>query len=133
MSQIPLKVLTCPATQHQKTSSTSSSLCVEEEFPVDADSFLRIVGDHRVPVILRGVDLGLAQTKWTSEYLISATEEVGGTPKKVKVHRSFNSRLDFRRKNFSYETVSFSELVKRCSDPGEKEFWYLRSLGEDPR
>jgi len=88
--------------------------------------------------------------KWTIDYLVNVNPE-----KKVKVHKSDTPQLNFREKNFSYETVSFSDLIKSCTssevsensncnpESGEEKkdsskivannFWYLRSLGEDPR
>lgn len=83
----------------------------------------------RAPLILRGIDIGPCLKNWTLPHLLSSPE----AEKKVKVHRSRDFRLDFLKKNFTYDTVSFGELVRRCSDPQEKLFWYLRSLGEDPR
>lgn len=94
--------------------------------------------ETRRPVILRGYDVGPCIKKWTPEYLISKCPEA----KKVKVHKSKEKRLDFRRKNFVYDTISFGELIQLCSgvkggDKIQEEkwtyFWYLRSIGEDPR
>ncbi|CAG7827609.1 unnamed protein product [Allacma fusca] len=88
-----------------------------------------VICGREEPVVIRGFNLGDCLTKWTPEYL-----RAKGSDKLVKVHRSPYKRLDFRRKNFAYETVTFSDLVKHCSEGSEsKDYWYLRSLGEDPR
>ena len=95
-----------------------------------------LLAGQKLPVLIRGCDVGKCLSKWTPEYL-----EAKGQNKHVKVHRSSKPKLDFRAKNFTYETVSFTELVRNCSldtdkdgtEGQEKTYWYLRSLGEDPR
>ena len=94
----------------------------------------QLLADRQEPVILRGCSIGPCLEKWSPEFLQST-----GATKLVKVHRSKEPQLDFRNKNFTYETVRFSDLVKYCSEPSNQEaednleYWYLRSLGEDPR
>ncbi|CAL8072283.1 unnamed protein product [Orchesella dallaii] len=91
----------------------------------------------RKPVVIRGCDIGPCKEKWSPEYLISNCPP----EKKVKVHKSKERQLDFRRKNFIYDTISFRHLIWLCSGIESEEveeekyqyFWYLRSIGEDPR
>ncbi|ODM96624.1 tRNA wybutosine-synthesizing protein 5 [Orchesella cincta] len=93
--------------------------------------------ETRKPVVIRGYDIGLCREKWTPEFLISNCPP----EKKVKVHKSKERQLDFRRKNFVYDTVSFRHLIWLCSGIRSEEvekdkyqyFWYLRSIGKDPR
>lgn len=92
--------------------------------------------DKREPVVLRGFHIGPCRDRWTPEYLISHCCD-----KNVKVHKSKEKALDFRKKNFVYETISFRHLILLCSglraeDVDEDKYnyyWYLRSIGEDPR
>lgn len=91
----------------------------------------------RKPVIFRGFEIGPCRDRWTSEYLIRHCPQ----GKTVKVHKSKEKQLDFRRKNFVYDTISFKHLIHLCS--GDKSldieeenygyYWYLRSIGNDPR
>jgi len=54
----------------------------------------------RYPFILKHVDIGPCQEKWTSDYL---AKKIG--PKPVRIHVSQDSMMDFVRKNFTYEYV----------------------------
>lgn len=121
------------------TDRVISSVDVLDVKKVEDNVVFAAFHEIRRPVILRGYDIGPCRTKWTPEYLISKCPE----GKKVKVHKSKEKRLDFRRKNFVYDTISFGELIQLCSgvkregEEIEEEkgtyFWYLRSIGEDPR
>ncbi len=53
-----------------------------------------------------------------------------------QIHRSSTPQLDFRNKNFKYETIPFSALIEQCSAENSgtpSDYLYLRSLGDDPR
>ncbi|KAG8227587.1 hypothetical protein J437_LFUL000687 [Ladona fulva] len=101
----------------------------------DFKDFLEHVNVQRKPAILRGIDIGPCVDIWSPEYL---GEKVGNMP--VKVHVSPNPKMDFIKKNFSYKTLPFDELVKRASRNVQddyfihpQELYYLRSLGTEPR
>src|SRR5437870_4028942 len=96
--------------------------------PEAVASIQHILQVSRRPAVFRGFNLGPCTKTWTPEYLKSVNPE-----KKVKIHRSQTPQLDFRNKNFKYETVTFSELIEHCSSSGDsqKDYLYLRSLGDD--
>jgi len=105
--------------------------------PPSAVVVLSAFQDSRRPIVIRGIDIGPCTTLWTPDYLKSANQE-----KKVKVHRSKTPQLDFRSKNFVYETISFTDLIQHCNSSSASEesreensgdYLYLRSLGLDPR
>lgn len=94
------------------------------------------------PVLSRrrclGVDLGSAPRKWTAEYLSSHPQG----EKRVSTHVFVDEKgyMSFVKKNFEFHTLSFSELIQRCSgihshppliQDGER--YYFRSIGENPR
>ncbi|KAL8564092.1 tRNA wybutosine-synthesizing protein 5 [Nucella lapillus] len=102
---------------------------------VTKDMFLQDIYPNRRPAILRGVDIGQCCEKWTVQYLASQ----GGSAE-VKVHVSTKPQMDFLHKNFLYRSLPFSEFVQRAAEEthtdfflDEKEVYYLRALGEDPR
>src|ERR1051326_7495798 len=97
-------------------------LCVTSPLTLPIDK------EERYPLILRGLDIGPCSSSWSSEYLRQSQE----ANKLVKVHKSREFRLDFRTKNFNYETLSFGQLIDKC-EKDKEHYWYLRSLGEDPR
>lgn len=129
-----------PAEKTPKESETIRKvrvLEVGEGSEISLEKVRKTFDELREPVILRGFDLGPCRERWkNSDYLISCSEG-----KRVKVHKSKENRLDFRRKNFVYDTISFRDLILLCEGTEgegiEEEkrgyFWYLRSLGEDPR
>ncbi|CAI9716881.1 Hypothetical predicted protein [Octopus vulgaris] len=102
---------------------------------ISCEEFKNEIYPKRVPVVLRGFDLGSCTSKWTVEYLVSQAGD-----KKVTTHVSEIPQMDFLNKNFLYRILPFSELVKRASQDSNEEFficpeekYYLRSLGDDPR
>ncbi|KAK7112298.1 tRNA wybutosine-synthesizing protein 5-like [Littorina saxatilis] len=102
---------------------------------VSKDSFLTEIYPKRRPAVLRGVDIGPCRDKWTVEYL--ATQ---GITTQVKVHVSTMPQMDFINKNFLYRSMPFSDFVRRAAEEShmeyfidEKEVYYLRALGNDPR
>ncbi|KAL3853893.1 hypothetical protein ACJMK2_013192 [Sinanodonta woodiana] len=104
-------------------SDVSHTLFTEEIYP------------KRLPVILRGVEIGPCQEKWTAEYL---AEKGGG--KEVKIHVAPTPQMDFIQKNFVYRSLPFNEFVQRAARLkqdnffiSENEKYYLRALGDDPR
>jgi len=113
---------------------------------VTREQFLSTVYPMRLPVILRGADLGDCRHKWTPD-----------RGKRVTVHRGKCKRMNFIEKNFQYSEMDFEEFVSKASlgrdengDIDSKnceqneshasssssapcEWFYLRSLGTDPR
>lgn len=102
---------------------------------VTSKQFVNEIQTSRIPAILRGVDIGSCQNKWTSEYLSKC---VGSKP--VKIHVSETGQMNFLTKNFQYKTLPFDQLIKRSSSVEHEEYflsntevYYLRSLGNDSR
>lgn len=96
-----------------------------------ARKILKALQVSRHPIVIRGIDIGNCSRNWTNDYL----KRVAGE-KKVKIHRSPTHQLDFRSKNFVYDTISFADLIEHCTSTSEnpvQEYLYLRSLGLDPR
>ncbi|CAF0771491.1 unnamed protein product [Didymodactylos carnosus] len=103
----------------------------------DLNEAIDIVQDEnkRYPFILHNFDIGPCRQKWTCDYLAS---KIGSKP--VRIHVSQEPILDFVRKNFTYETLPFDEVVRRCENvTNEKcfvsptEHYYFRALGENVR
>nr|CAD7194244.1 unnamed protein product [Timema douglasi]CAD7421617.1 unnamed protein product [Timema poppensis] len=102
---------------------------------ISADYFRKHIYPQRFPALLRNIDIGECSNKWTADYL---TEKIGDS--NVKVHVSINPKMNFTEKNFVYKTLLFGELLKRAQKVKQdlfflspSEFYYLRSLGADPR
>ncbi|XP_076458446.1 tRNA wybutosine-synthesizing protein 5-like [Babylonia areolata] len=102
---------------------------------VTKDMFLTEIYPKRRPAILRGVEIGECREKWTVDYMAAR----GGCGE-VKVHVAGNPQMDFIHKNFLYRSLPFSDFVRRAAEEkhtdffiDEKEVYYLRALGEDPR
>jgi hypothetical protein len=57
--------------------------------------------DRRLPFILRGINIGSCQTKWTQ---LNYLQELGKN-KQVKVHVCTHESMDFINKNFLYKLV----------------------------
>lgn len=81
-------------------------------------------------------NIGACLSKWTSEYLYNHCDQ-----RPVPIHVSLNENLDFMTKNFTYKTLPLNELCRRAGQVtqneekyflGQNEFYYLRSLGENP-
>ncbi|KAK6434101.1 tRNA methyltransferase ppm2, partial [Oleoguttula sp. CCFEE 5521] len=73
------------------------------------------------PVILTSCGIGPCITKWTNEYL----KDRIGHDREVVVHVSPESKMDFKSKNFTYETQRFGPFLDAVS-AGSK--LYLRAL-----
>lgn len=115
------------ATKPQQFSADSGVRRVHRPSPED---FTQNIAARRAPVVLTGLDIGQAPWKWTPEYLST----LDGVPQKlVSVHVSEDPKLDFVRKNFKYEVMPFGELLSKVTDASSGEFFYLRSIGENPR
>lgn len=103
---------------------------------VDIEMFRNCICSKRLPALLKAVDVGPCLEKWTPEFLVENTKD-----KEVRVHVSTSPRLDFINKNFAYKSVTLDELIERIFYPrrknswflSEDEFYYLRSLGGNPR
>ncbi|KAI8776077.1 tRNA wybutosine-synthesizing protein 5 isoform X1 [Biomphalaria glabrata] len=114
-------------------SNNAEDIRVVESFTTE--TFTADIYPKREPVILRGLDIGECLRKWTPSYLASH----GGT-QEVKVHVSSSTQMDFINKNFLYRSLPFQEFVKRAFEDehadyfiAQKEKFYLRALGHDPR
>ena len=77
----------------------------------DVTAFCKHVKTVRRPAILRGFDIGSCTGKWKNpEYLI---DKLGNTPAKVHVVDNCNvDKMDFRTKNFKYQTISMNDLIR---------------------
>ena len=62
------------------------------------EDFVSTVYPSRQPCVLHGVDVGVATTKWTPDYLATICGK-----KEVRVHVSPDPSMDFIRKNFAYK------------------------------
>tara|TARA_B110000305_G_scaffold161419_1_gene178647 strand:+ start:571 stop:984 length:414 start_codon:yes stop_codon:yes gene_type:complete len=53
----------------------------------------------------------------------------------ISVHVSQSPHLDFVRKNFTFENVKFGDLLRKLEGEkdGKKTWYYLRSIGRNPR
>lgn len=90
---------------------------------------------QRKPFVMKGCDIGACTEKWDVNYL---SEAVGS--QEVKVHVSESPLMDFVGKNFFYKSLPFNELIKRASETehsdyfiSRTEYYYLRSIGSNPR
>lgn len=102
---------------------------------VSDDDIMELIHTNRKPALFRGIDIGPCSKLWTFDYLASKIGSLN-----VKVHVSVDSKMDFINKNFTYKTLPFNELVQRTAKEENTdyflcptEFYYLRSLGSDPR
>ena len=84
--------------------------------------------EDRLPVVIRGADLGPCTRTWSADYLIDHLR-----PRPVRVHVGTQPNLDFRSKNFTYCDMDVRELVKRAASKtnvqhfiSENEIYYLR-------
>lgn len=77
-------------------------------------------------VVVRNIELGPC-LQWTPEKLLSRIDR----RQTVSVHRSKEPNLDFVGKNFTYEVLTFEDLLQKVNDPQEEEFWYYRAT--DPK
>ena len=100
----------------------------------DVSAFCEHVKTARQPAILRGFDIGRCTGKWKDpEYLI---DKLGNTPAKVHVVEVDKvDKMDFRTKNFKYQTISMNDLIRNVFDNSEhrESAFYLRWVGDDPR
>ncbi|CAG2187969.1 TYW5 [Mytilus edulis] len=121
------------------TSSTSScqkKIQVSVLTNVTQNQFVNEIYTKRLPVIIRGQDIGPCIDCWKSmEYL----GKKGGS-KEVKIHVSPTPQMDFINKNFLYRSLPFNELVKRAGADKQTEYfisetekYYLRAVGDNPR
>ncbi|CAD7698797.1 unnamed protein product [Ostreobium quekettii] len=92
----------------------------------------------RLPVVLKGLDIGCAPQQWTPAYLRDLPSSQA-TLVGVHVSTEPSGCLNFVNRNFVFKTMSLSELVARCTgqkmEPliGNGERYYLRSIGANPR
>ncbi|KAK4544460.1 hypothetical protein LTR36_004351 [Oleoguttula mirabilis] len=76
------------------------------------------------PVIFSEGDIGPCTAMWSNSYL----KESIGYERKVVVHSSPASKMDFQTKNFDYVTKDFGAFLDACAG-GEQ--LYLRALSKD--
>jgi tRNA wybutosine-synthesizing protein 5 len=108
--------------------------------PPSSDYFLAEEIKSSEPVIFRGLEVGPCVKNWTSpDYLMSKLADIP-----VKVHvvdHDQVDKMDFRSKNFNYQTIEMHELIKKIFTKSEndsekeeqKSSYYLRWVGDDPR
>ncbi len=96
--------------------------------------FAQHIQKNREPAILRQFDFGPCVELWKhQEYLRSKLEGIA-----AKVHvvdKDQVDKMDFKSKNFKYDTIGMEELVDKVfddTDSSEKAY-YLRWIGSDPR
>lgn len=111
-----------------KTEINSTILAVEEA-TLDAFPAAYV---NSTPTLFRKCDIGPSSELWKShDYLKSKI----GNETKVSVHVADNKNLNFQSKNFSYQNLSFEELLKLIAeieaDSGSCKSAYLRSLSLD--
>jgi len=97
---------------------------------------VRAIKRSREPVVFTGIDIGSCAQTWTPQYLLEKSPTLANA--KVSAHVSSSANFDFARKNFKYETLVgrdfLQKVVRSASSLSSKaEFFYLRSLGADPR
>lgn len=108
---------------------TSSSSVARLHRPEPKD-FVKFLASRRVPAVLTGLDIGQAPWTWNPAYLAA----LDGIPEKlVSVHVSQDPKLDFVRKNFKYEVMTFGSLLTKVQNTNDGNFYYLRSIGENAR
>ncbi|CBH14707.1 hypothetical protein, conserved [Trypanosoma brucei gambiense DAL972] len=114
-----------------------------EEQSLSVGSFSVLVNHPFKPVVFRDVDMGCCVKAWSDPAYLNRVE--GNT--RVSVHVARNTELlDFVTKNFSFQHVSFNELLDHClassaalaesgNLPGklneERETWYLRAVASN--
>lgn len=100
----------------------------------------------REPCVLTGLDVGPAPWLWSPQHLASMPAVASAD---VSVHVSDTPDLDFVRKNFTFTNMPFGELLAALAAETEggdddddeeknkknkaKTFYYLRSIGRNPR
>ena len=101
-----------------------------------SEYFWEHVFSMNVPVVLCGIDLGSAVSKWSAQYLIDVVPE-----KVVAVLISTDEHLNFTDRNYLIKTMTLKELITRAAglgstltpsyflDPHEK--YYMRSTGDN--
>ncbi|ODH53070.1 hypothetical protein GX48_00604 [Paracoccidioides brasiliensis] len=82
----------------------------------------QIIVDNAKPVILSDLNIGSCRTAWTKEYL----EKAIGRDRKVVVHESKSSNMNFQTKNFAYVTKEFGTFLDEVYTNESKQ--YLRSI-----
>ena len=92
-----------------------------------ADYFREVLAPRHKPVVLRGLDIGPCTSLWQSTDYVKANSE----DKDVRIHVTSDPlRMDFKSKNFTYQTTSFHDLIDKAaaaSDSGGGMSYYLRS------
>ncbi|RNF23284.1 tRNA wybutosine-synthesizing protein 4 [Trypanosoma conorhini] len=102
-----------------------------EEQPFSKEAFLALVRQPNKPVVFRNVGLGRCVDVWANPTYLKATE--GNMMVSVHVARETHL-LDFVKKNFTFQHVSFASLVDHCvaatgsPQKAEAEAWYLRAV-----
>mmetsp|Transcript_24557 Transcript_24557/g.46364 ORF Transcript_24557/g.46364 Transcript_24557/m.46364 type:complete len:337 (-) Transcript_24557:27-1037(-) len=74
------------------------------------------------PIVLTGVPLGACLSCWSDKYLEKALGD-----NKMSVHVSETRFLDFARKNFAYEILTFQKFIQRVQSHSDSSFLYYRS------
>ena len=102
---------------------------------INEPSLKEFLQTTRLPHLIRGFDIGACIQLWTPAYLHSVCNS-----NLVSAMVSSNPLLEFAPKNYEYKSIPLNELCTLCGNsqdkPGhatdKKEYYYLRSLGENP-
>ena len=88
--------------------------------------------NQREPCVLTGLDVGSAPWTWSPSHLLA---KPAVADHEISVHVSQSPHLDFVRKNFTFENVKFGDLLRKLEGEkdGKKTWYYLRSIGRNPR
>lgn len=107
-------------TNHSPSKKGPTECSVRRVLLTPQGTFDKVLANSK-PLVLLDLDLGPCTTKWTPEYL----KETLGASRKIVVHASPSPKMDFRAKNFTYETKSLGDFLDAIAAGGTQ---YLRSL-----
>ena len=108
-----------------------------EQVPIcqyaDEASLNELLRTTRFPQLIQGFDIGPCRELWTPEYLHSVCSN-----STVSAMVAVDPMLAFAPKNFEYKSIPLNELCLLCGHSetmdfdGQKKYYYLRSLGDNP-
>lgn len=96
------------------------------------EQFAHHIQETRQPAILRNFNIGPCLKLWKNpDYL---KEKLTGTMSKIHVvDKDQADKMDFKSKNFKYDTMEMNELVEKVFEGSDEKAYYLRWIGNDPR
>ena len=133
-----LKVKLAPGSPESVLDDAISSQPVRRMHRPSPANFRAGPSTHREPCVLTGLDIGPAPWSWSPAHVASTS---GVRESEVSVHVSDTPHLDFVRKNFRFKNMPFGELLDELTaeaetegtDEEKKTWYYLRSIGRNPR